>query len=241
MVASFLTYLRREIETIGRIVAGKARIGAVHFGGGSPTMLRPDDIVALKITLENAFDIRPDAEISVEIDPRDMDEGRFDALAAIGMTRASLGVQDFDRRVQRSINREQSFELTKSVMEATRARGVRSVNVDLLYGLPFQTTESICSTVAQTLSLAPERIALFGYAHVPWFKKHQTMIKDEWLPDAKQRVQQSRTARAMILGGGYDEVGLDHFALPSDSLALRLIPAICAAIFKDTPTTSARR
>jgi len=219
-VASFLSYLRREIETVGRIVKDKAKIGAVHFGGGSPTMLHPDDLRALKTALGCAFDIQPDTDISVEIDPRDMDDARFQALASMGMTRASLGIQDFDETVQKAINRHQSFELTRAVIDGVRIHGVKSVNVDLLYGLPFQTVDSVRSTIAQTLNLKPDRIALFGYAHVPWLKKHQRMIKDEWLPDAGARFAQSSAAREMILAAGYEEIGLDHFALPEDSLSL---------------------
>lgn len=218
-VASFLKYLQMEIETVGRIVKGKAKIGAVHFGGGSPTILKPDDLVALKATLVSAFDIQPNADVSVEIDPRDMDGARFQALATIGMTRASLGIQDFDATVQRAINRHQRFEVTKAVIEGVRVHGATSVNVDLLYGLPFQTIASICSTIAQTLDLGPDRIALFGYAHVPRLKKHQTMIKDEWLPDVSARLEQSSAAREMILSAGYEEIGLDHFALAGDPLS----------------------
>lgn len=219
VVASFLKYLRMEIESVGRIVKDKAKIGAVHFGGGSPTILKPDDLVALKAALGGAFDIQPDADISVEIDPRDMDGARFKALATMGMTRASLGIQDFDKSVQKAINRYQSFELTKAVIDGVRSHGAKSVNVDLLYGLPFQTVESICSTIAKTLEMKPDRIALFGYAHVPWLKKHQTMIKDEWMPDTDARLRQSSAAREMILSAGYGEIGLDHFALPGDPLS----------------------
>ncbi|TGQ76241.1 radical SAM protein, partial [Mesorhizobium sp. M8A.F.Ca.ET.207.01.1.1] len=159
---------------VGGLVSGLGRVRAVHFGGGSPTMLKPDDILMLGSALRDRFDFLDDASLSVEIDPSDMDEGRLDAFAAIGMTRASLGVQDFDPKVQKAINREQSFALTKSIVDAVRARGVTFVNLDLLYGLPHQTCESVAATVSQALTLAPDRLALFGYAHVPWFKKHQT-------------------------------------------------------------------
>ncbi|MEQ9247062.1 MAG: radical SAM protein, partial [Nitratireductor sp.] len=173
-VAAFLDALFCEIRTVGEVLNRRGRVRALHFGGGSPTMLRADDIVRLGSALKTAFNFADNAEISVELDPNDMDEARFDALAEIGMTRASLGVQDFDPRVQKAINREQTFEQTKAVVDGVRARGVRSVNLDLLYGLPHQTCESVADTIRQALTLSPDRIALFGYAHVPWFKKHQT-------------------------------------------------------------------
>jgi len=219
-VATFLRSLHKEIETVGGLVSGRGRVRAVHFGGGSPTMLKPDDILMLGRALRDQFDFLDDASLSVEIDPNDMDEGRLDAFAAIGMTRASLGVQDFDPKVQKAINREQGFALTKSIVDAVRARGVNSVNLDLLYGLPHQTRESVAATVAQALTLAPDRLALFGYAHVPWFKKHQTMIDEAWLPDSAARLAQSQLAAQLIVDAGYEALGLDHFAKPEDTLAV---------------------
>ena len=219
-VTAYLRSLHAEIATVARIVAGKAGVRAVHLGGGSPTMLRPEDMVALGAALRASFDFLPDARISVEIEPNDMDDGRLDALAEIGMTRASLGVQDFDPKVQKAINREQSFLLTKTVVDGVRSRGVESVNLDLLYGLPHQTRESVSSTVAQALTLEPDRIALFGYAHVPWFKKHQTMIDEAWLPGPVERFEQSQLAARAIVDKGYEAIGLDHFAKPGDALAV---------------------
>ncbi|SDA98985.1 oxygen-independent coproporphyrinogen III oxidase [Mesorhizobium qingshengii] len=219
-VTAYLRSLHAEIATVARIVAGKAGVRAVHLGGGSPTMLKPEDMVALGAALRASFDFLPDARISVEIEPNDMDDGRLDALAEIGMTRASLGVQDFDPKVQKAINREQSFLLTKAVVDGVRSRGVESVNLDLLYGLPHQTKESVSSTVEQALTLEPDRIALFGYAHVPWFKKHQTMIDEAWLPGPMERFEQSQLAARAIVDKGYEAIGLDHFAKPGDALAV---------------------
>jgi len=219
-VAIYLRSLHAEIATVAGLVGGRGHVRAVHFGGGSPTMLKPEDLVALGAVLRKNFEFLPDARISVEIDPNDMDDARLDALAEIGMTRASLGVQDFDPKVQKAINREQSFLQTKAVVDGVRARGVRSVNLDLLYGLPHQTRESVSSTVAQALTLEPDRMALFGYAHVPWFKKHQTMIDEAWLPGSAERFAQSQLAACLMLNAGYEAVGFDHFAKPNDSLAV---------------------
>ncbi|MDQ1185909.1 oxygen-independent coproporphyrinogen III oxidase [Agrobacterium larrymoorei] len=218
-IAIYLRALHKEIEAVGGLVARETKVKAVHFGGGSPTMVRPEDLIALMDSLRSAFSFSDDVEISVEMDPNDLDEGRYDALAAIGMTRASLGVQDFDPNVQKTINRIQTFEQTKSVVDAVRARGVHSVNCDVLYGLPCQTLETMRDTVDKIISLNPDRVALFGYAHVPWMKKHQTMIPQEALPDAIARYRQMKTAAEMLVEAGYQPVGIDHFAKPGDSLA----------------------
>ncbi|MGC4026963.1 MAG: oxygen-independent coproporphyrinogen III oxidase [Mesorhizobium sp.] len=218
-VSEYLEALHAEIRTIGERIAGRASVRAVHWGGGSPTMLKPQDMKALRKEIDAAFDVSSDVEFSVEIDPNDMGDERLDMLAEIGMNRASLGVQDFDQRVQQAINRDQSFELTAAIVEGLRERGVQSVNLDLLYGLPHQTLNTLAATLDQALSLRPDRIALFGYAHVPWFKKHQTMIDEEWLPKGLERLAQARAAAEMIVAEGYEAIGIDHFALPGDSLA----------------------
>ncbi|MBS3648076.1 oxygen-independent coproporphyrinogen III oxidase [Pseudaminobacter sp. 19-2017] len=219
-VARFLQSLHVEIRTVARLLGGRVTVNALHFGGGSPTMLRPDDTRELMRVLRDSLPIADNASISVEIDPNDMDEPRLDALAAIGLTRASLGIQDFDPKVQRAINREQSFEFTSSVVEGLRVRAIGSINLDLLYGLPHQTTASVAATIRQALSLRPDRIALFGYAHVPWFKKHQNLIEEAALPDAEQRLEQATAAAEIIRQAGYTAIGIDHFALPGDSLAI---------------------
>ena len=221
-VEAYLKGLHAEIAAIGRRVSREAPVTALHFGGGSPTLLRPDDMLALKHCLAESFAFSPEAEISVEMDPNDLDDARHDALAAIGMTRASLGIQDFDPKVQTAINRIQTFEQTRGVVEAARARGVRSVNCDILYGLPHQTMETLAETVRAVISLAPDRIALFGYAHVPWMKKHQTMIDEVVLPGVVARFNQMAMAAGMLLAAGYEAVGIDHFALPADRLAVAM-------------------
>ena len=183
-------------------------------------MLEAADIRELGARLRSAFTFAPDAEISVEMDPNDLSEDRFDAFAAIGMTRASLGVQDFDPKVQAAINREQTFEQTRDVVDGVRARGVNSVNLHILYGLPHQTVESVAATVRACLEMDPDRIALFGYAHVPWMKKHQTMIGEDHLPGTIERFRQQEHAADILLAAGYEIIGIDHFAKPADSMAI---------------------
>jgi oxygen-independent coproporphyrinogen-3 oxidase len=219
-VTRFLKSLRAEIRTAGALAFGRGEVAALHFGGGSPTLLSAEDLIALMGELRAHFRFAADASVSVEIDPNDITDEKLDALAAIGLTRASLGIQDFEERVQKAINRDQSFDDTKAVVDGLRARGVPSVNLDVLYGLPHQTVESVTATMHQVLSLRPDRIALFGYAHVPWFKKHQTMIDEAVLPGTDERLAQSLAAAAIIAEAGYQVIGLDHFALPDDSLAI---------------------
>jgi oxygen-independent coproporphyrinogen-3 oxidase len=219
-VTTFLAALQEEIRTLGRLASGKGKVAALHFGGGSPTLLSAPDMIALMAHLRANFAFADDASISVEIDPNDITDEKLDALAVIGLTRASLGIQDFDDRVQKAINRDQSFEATKAVVDGLRARGVPSVNLDVLYGLPHQSIDSVRATIDKVLSLRPDRIALFGYAHVPWFKKHQTMIDEAALPGTDERLAQYLAAADMIAAAGYDTIGLDHFALPDDTLAI---------------------
>lgn len=220
-IAAYLEALIAEIDLVAPRLA-ETTVSAVHFGGGSPTMLSPDDMRRLDTCLRTGFTFAEDAEISVEIDPNDMDEGRLDALADIGLTRASLGVQDFDPRVQMAINRIQTFDQTREVIEGLRARSVASVNLDMLYGLPHQTEASVARTAKQVLSLAPDRVALFGYAHVPWMKKHQQMIDEKALPGPRERFDQARIATQMLTDGGLEAVGMDHFARAGDSLAVAM-------------------
>lgn len=218
-IAIYLEALKQEIAAVGALVSPDAVVSAVHFGGGSPTMLDPQDMQDLMDCLRRHFTFGLAPEISVEMDPNDLDDSRYDALAAIGMSRASLGVQDFDDKVQKTINRIQSFEQTKSVVDAVRARGVHSVNCDILYGLPFQTCETLKTTVDQIVSLDPDRIALFGYAHVPWMKKHQSLIPEHALPDVAERYRQMTMAGEMLRQAGYSQIGIDHFARPTDTLS----------------------
>lgn len=218
-VKAYLEALEAEIRTVGSLVSDQAKVTAIHLGGGSPTLLESEDLLRLKEVIAASFSLSDTVEISVEMDPNDMDDVRYDALAAIGMTRASLGVQDFEPRVQQAINRIQTFEQTASVVEAVRARGVHSVNCDIVYGLPHQTLGSLEETVADIISLAPDRVALFGYAHVPWMKKHQTMIDETSLPDQDMRFALMTRASQMLVDAGYQAIGIDHFAKAGDTLA----------------------
>ena len=218
-VTSYLNHLFTEIANIGPLLKGHP-VTHLHWGGGSPTMLSPDDIRALKGALESHFEFATDAEFAVEIDPRGIKDDLVAALATSGLTRASIGVQDFAEVVQKAINRIQPFDETERVVNALRAAGVASLNIDLIYGLPYQTRENVARTIELSLRLKPQRFAIFGYAHVPHFKKHMQLIKTEALPDAAERFAQFELAHRLVSAAGYVAVGLDHFALPDDSLGI---------------------
>lgn len=220
-VAAYVELLEQEIERVARHLPHRMPVTHIHWGGGTPTFLSPGDLKRLMSKLESTFTIRRDAEIAVEIDPRTLTLDHVEALAASGLTRASLGVQDFDPRVQEAIKRVQSFAQTAKVAAWLRHAGVTGLNLDLMYGLPYQTVESVTRSVELALKLDPDRIALFGYAHVPWMKRHQALLPEEALPDGVQRVEQSAGAGAALLNAGYVQIGLDHFAKPTDPLVIR--------------------
>jgi oxygen-independent coproporphyrinogen-3 oxidase len=212
--------LYKEIELIGVIIGSKARITQLHLGGGSPSMLKPEDLAKLKASLQQNFNFSNDTQISIELDPSDIDENIMSGLSQFGMTRASIGVQDFAEDVQKAINRPQTFEDTKYVVNALRKSGINSLNIDALYGLPLQTQSGLLDTLRQVISLDPDRIALFGYAHVPWMKKHQQLILEKDIPGLDERFAQARLAEKYLTNNGYLQIGIDHFAKPSDTLAI---------------------
>ena len=219
-VAAYLRHLYEEIELVKAALPKGCNVKSIHWGGGTPTMLASEDISALATALSSAFNVAADSEFAAEIDPRSLTQDRITALAGAGLTRASLGVQDFNPRVQKAINREQSLPLTKAVVDAFRNAGVASINIDVLYGLPHQSTRVLIETLLKVLRLEPNRIALFGYAHVPWLKRHQSMIDAAALPDAAERFRASQLAAELVVSWGYQRIGIDHFALPDDPLAV---------------------
>jgi oxygen-independent coproporphyrinogen-3 oxidase len=218
-VGRYLAALSREIELVADALPTRLAAGHVHFGGGSPTMMAPSEMAALAALLSSRFAIQPAAEVAIEIDPRTLETEMIAALADAGFNRASIGVQSFDPVVQRAINRIQSFETTAGAVERLRRRGIDRINFDLIYGLPGQTIASCLDTVDQAVSLAPDRIAIFGYAHVPSFKLHQRKIDEAMLPDGSARLEQARAMADALVQAGYRQIGLDHFARPDDPLA----------------------
>ncbi|MBI4968599.1 MAG: oxygen-independent coproporphyrinogen III oxidase [Rhodospirillales bacterium] len=221
-VADYLDALLKEIALVAERLPSRMKARHVHFGGGSPTILSPEDFLKTMDFLRARFVIAPGAEVAVELDPRTADQAYVAAMAKGGVTRASIGVQDFNPKVQQAINRIQPYEVSKRVIDWLRKAGIAGINMDLVYGLPFQTAESVVETIEQAVGLGPQRIALFGYAHVPWMKKHQRLIPEETLPDVPERWRQYEWASRRLVELGYVAVGLDHFAKPDDELALAL-------------------
>jgi oxygen-independent coproporphyrinogen-3 oxidase len=218
-VQAYLASLHGEIRTLAAALPARLTARHLHWGGGSPTMLRPEDWLALIDLLRSHFDVAADAEIAVELDPRDTTEAYVAALARVGVNRVSIGVQDFDPVVQAAINRDQPFEVVERVCGWLRHHGITRINLDLMYGLPHQTEARVLSMVERAVSLSPSRIALFGYAHVPWMKSHQRLIDEATLPDVAARWQQLTAATRALTDCGFQPVGLDHFARPDDGLS----------------------
>jgi oxygen-independent coproporphyrinogen-3 oxidase len=213
--------LVRDIRRTAEIAGGqRGRIRHLHFGGGTPTYFNDIDLARVTAAVEHSFGFATDAEIAIEIDPRTMERNRARGLAAMGFNRASLGVQDFAPDVQSKINRVQPTSVVAACIESLRAAGFQSVNFDLMYGLPLQTEASVGETARQAAAMQPDRFAVFGYAHVPWFKKHQNMIAEADLPGVHERYAQAMAIGATLESEGYQAIGLDHFALPHDSLAV---------------------
>ncbi|SDE37197.1 oxygen-independent coproporphyrinogen III oxidase [Limimaricola pyoseonensis] len=215
----YLDHLAIEIGLVRDRLPRDVATTALHLGGGTPTLLSPDRMDRLAAMVEDAFPAHPGREVSVEIDPCECDGARLDKLMEIGLTRASIGVQDFDREVQSAIGRHQSAARTARIVEGLRERGVGGINFDLLYGLPHQTEAKLADTLRQVLEMRPDRIALYGYAHVPWMARRQRLISESTLPDATERLGLSALARDALLANGYVEIGIDHYALAGDSLA----------------------
>ena len=216
----YLQSLGREIDlTVAELGRGQP-VSQLHWGGGSPTFLRDDDMKALKERLNEAFQFLPGGEYSIEVDPRTVDASRLALIRGLGFNRLSLGVQDFERAVQKAVHRIQSTNDVKNLMVAARALGFDSVNLDLIYGLPMQTAASFERTLDQVIELLPERIALYAYAHLPERFKPQRRIHALDLPAPAIRVAMMQRALDRLLAAGYVYIGMDHFALPDDDLAV---------------------
>ncbi len=218
-VGAYVETLKAELALVADLLPPGVRLQRLHWGGGTPTLMTPAQIADLAGAIAARLPFAPGAEFSVEIDPNEIDEDRIAALAAAGMNRASIGVQDFDPLIQKVIGREQSWEVTRTAAFALRAAGIASLNADILFGLPHQTRARMTDSVQKLLDLSPDRVALYGYAHVPWMARRQALIPSDSLPRPEERLELFETARRLFLWDGYDEIGIDHFARPDDGLA----------------------
>ena len=219
-VGAYLDALKAELEMLAGVLPPDVTLSRMHWGGGTPTILSAGMMADLAEAVAEVLPMAPGAEFSVEIDPNEIDAERMEALAKAGLTRASIGVQDFDPEIQDTIGRKQDFDVTRRAVELIRAHGIRSLNADIVYGLPHQTRGRITETVQKLLSFGPDRVALYGYAHVPWMARRQSLIPTDALPDPKERLELFDVARRLFVWDGYDEIGIDHFAVPHDGLSV---------------------
>ncbi|HEY9100357.1 MAG TPA: oxygen-independent coproporphyrinogen III oxidase [Thiobacillus sp.] len=214
----YLTTLDQEMARTAQLIAPNRMVRQLHWGGGTPTYLNPDDIRRLMAMMRDHFNVSADAEISCEVDPRELTREHLVALRECGFNRLSFGVQDMDPDVQQAVNRIQSESLIQQVLDWSREMGFSSINLDLIVGLPKQTVERFSRTLERVMVWAPDRLAVFGYAHVPWMKKHQNLIKQADLPDPATRLGLQQAVNDALGAAGYVNIGLDHFARPEDEL-----------------------
>ena len=219
-ISTYNEYLKKEIERLTPLISPNRKVEQMHWGGGTPSYLTPDEIRDIGLFIKSKFNFADDIEASVEIDPRGLTKEHLEAFREIGFNRTSFGVQDFNLRVQEAINRVQSEEITRQTVEWARELGFESVNLDLIYGLPYQTIESFAVTVDKIIDISPNRLAVFNYAHVPWLKKHQNIIPAEALPSPDERLQILKMTIEKLVSSGYEYIGMDHFAKPTDELAI---------------------
>lgn len=218
-VAQYAQTLNQEIRLLAKHLPDRIAISHLHWGGGTPTALVPDDLERAMQAVRANFNVRPDAELAIEGDPRTLTDDMIRRIGQLGFTRASFGVQEFDPKVQKAINRIQPPEMVRHSVDGLRAAGVAGINFDLIYGLPHQTVDTLLETIRLCVEMQPDRIALFGYAHVPWMAKKQRLIDEAALPGGEERLLQSQAAAVALVEAGYVSIGLDHFALPTDSMA----------------------
>lgn len=216
----YLDYLEKEMDLMGEKIHVDRQVTQLHLGGGTPTFLTADEVVRLGKMVQSRFEIRADLEAGVEVDPRRLTEEKVQALVEVGFNRASMGVQDNNPQVQEAIHRIQPFEMTAQTVQWVRQYGFESVNIDLIYGLPHQTVESFEKTLDEVLTLKPDRLAVFSYAHVPWIKPAQKILTDEILPSAEVKLELLKLTIEKLNANGYRYIGMDHFAREDDELTI---------------------
>ncbi len=219
VAGTYLAYLHREIAMLASALGSRRRIAQYHWGGGTPTYLDPGQMEELHGIVSRHFEVEFDAEVAIEVDPRVTTKDHLSTLRGLGFNRLSVGIQDFDPKVQAAVNRIQSEESTWSLVDYARSLGFGSVNVDLIYGLPFQTSSGFSKTLDSVVGQRPERVAVYSYAHVPWIRGHQRTLSPEDLPGPEEKIALFLMARERFLAAGYEPIGMDHFAVAEDELA----------------------
>lgn len=220
LISEYNQYIKKEIDLIRPLITDDRKAAQLHWGGGTPSHLAPDEIRDVGNYIRHNFTFEDDIEAGVEIDPRGITRDHMAAFAEIGFNRTSFGVQDFDLAVQRAINRVQDESITRQTVIWARELGFGSINLDLIYGLPFQTVGTFSTTVDKVVDISPDRIAVFNYAHVPWLKKHQAVMPAEAIPSADERLAILQMTIEKLTAAGYVYIGMDHFAKPNDELAV---------------------
>jgi oxygen-independent coproporphyrinogen-3 oxidase len=220
LIRQYNDYLKKEIDLITPLISKKRNVVQMHWGGGTPSYLLPDEIREIGGYIRERFEFVPDIEASVEIDPRNYTREHMAAFAEVGFNRTSFGVQDFNQKVQEAINRVQSEEITRQTVVWAREFGFKSINLDLIYGLPHQTVETFADTVDKIIDISPDRVAVFNYAHVPWLKKHQAVMPADAMPVPDERLAILKMTSEKLTAAGYRYIGMDHFAKPTDELAI---------------------
>ncbi|MDP6124369.1 MAG: oxygen-independent coproporphyrinogen III oxidase [Candidatus Latescibacteria bacterium] len=223
VAAKYLDYLEREIAMIAQRLSHRREVVQYHWGGGTPTYLTPDEIRKIRSVVTRHFDIAPDAEVAIEVDPRVTSTEHIDTLKELGWNRLSMGVQDFTPGVQALINRNQTEEQTRRLYDYCRKVGFKSINLDLIYGLPGQSPDTFAENLKAVLEMRPERLAVYSYAHVPWIKAHQDKYIDtDLLPSPDTKLELLCQTMDLFTSSGYRQIGMDHFAVPDDELSTAL-------------------
>ncbi len=221
-IDGYLADLRKEIRMLSRLTNPVRQVKQLHWGGGTPTYLTPAQTEDIFLFIRDHFNLAADAEISIEIDPRRLTAEHLPTLRRLGFNRVSFGVQDFNPQVQEAVNRVQPEALSRRVVQESRDLGFDSVNIDLIYGLPFQTYDSYRETLDKIIEISPDRLAVFNFAHVPWLKKHQKLLLPETMPQAAEKLQILKAVIEKLTASGYVFIGMDHFARPEDELSVAL-------------------
>ena len=217
-IDAYIDLVERELEIWRNGGLSRRKVRQIHFGGGTPNLMTPEQTLRMGEIIRKFFDVSADAEISCEFDPRTLSAEKINAFVSIGLNRASIGIQDTDPQVQKAVNRIQPLQLDIETVAYLRQKGIKSVNCDLIYGLPLQTPQTFAKTLEESMQLDPDRIALFGYAHVPWVKPSQKILEQNRLPNSDEKVELFVMAMKFFEQNGYEYIGLDHFAKPQDSL-----------------------
>lgn len=216
----YIGYLKKEIDAVSKYISHQRQVVQLHWGGGTPSYLQPDQIKELGNFIKGKFNFAQNIEYGVEIDPRGLTLEHMEAFREVGMNRVSIGVQDFNEEVQIASNRVQSEEITMKAYNWTRDLGIKSINLDLIYGLPKQTKESFKKTLDKAIEISPERFAIFNFAYIPWLKPHQKLLNQSELPTADTKLQILKMSIEKLVQAGYIYIGMDHFVKPTDEMAI---------------------